>query len=394
MNILILCDRYPSSMLDGLTLRIIHYVRKLRVRHNFDLVCYGPADETPFVPPLFGHVEVFAAPPATAQTGWAKLHDAFSVDALYYFSAEVKQHLEKIIASRNYDAIWDAGSNMLLNLPASASEIPLLADTVDDCVLTRWRILRESKGLTSRLKGLKELLLQAMFTRKYIAAANANLLVSEIDAAVYSRVCPGKRVEVIHNGVDADFFKPLGAEVEPHELIFEGSISFAPNRDGILYFVDEILPLIRQSIPDVKFTIAGRNPPPEIQRLASDSITVTGFVDDVRPYLDRAAVFVCPLRGGAGIKNKVLQAWSMGKAVVATTPSIGGLKVQDGKNIFVRDAPESFAAEVIRLLQNPAEAAQIGQNARATIMDHYTWDKKAAQLEALLVSISNEGRHR
>jgi glycosyltransferase involved in cell wall biosynthesis len=203
-------------------------------------------------------------------------------------------------------------------------------------------------------------------------------------------VCPGKRVEVINNGVDEKFFSPQGVQIDLTNLVFEGSISFGPNKDGVLYFVKDILPKIRRKVPEVTLTIVGRNPPPEILSLACPSITVTGFVEDVRPYLERAAVFVCPLREGAGIKNKVLQAWSMGKAVVATTPSVGGLKVRNGENIIVSDDPSSFAEEVTKLLKDPAAAASIGKNAQNTINEHYTWEKKSKQLENLLFSIVTE----
>lgn len=388
MNILVLCDRYPSSLQDGLSLRVIHYVRNLRDRHSFDLVCYGPKTDDSIVPDLFHDVVIFDKPPEVVKSGLEKLINAFDLGGLYPVCADVQKHLEKAIATRSYDVIWDAGSNMLLNLPGDLKQLPLLADTVDDPVLERWRQLRQCKTLVSSIKNLKQLLMYVRFNRKYIASAAANLLVSETDASVYSRVCPGRRVEVIHNGVDADFFHPMGSQIDFKNLVFEGSISFGPNKDGVLYFIEDVLPQIRDMVPDVTFTIVGRNPPPEILALDGSGITVTGFVDDVRPHVDRAAVFVCPLRHGAGIKNKVLQAWSMGKAVVATTPSIGGLRVRDGENIIVRDDPAAFAGEVTRLLADPADAARIGRNAQQTIQDHYTWGKKSRQLEDLLLSIA------
>ena len=388
MNILVLCDRYPSSLHDGLSLRVIHYVRNLRDRHSFDLVCYGPRNDATDLTGLFRRIEVFDKPVERKTYGFAKLMGSFSLRSLYPVSDQVKEHLETIIPKQEYDVIWDAGSNMLLNLPPNAAAVPLLADTVDDPTLEQWRQLRNSRTLGTLARNMKQLFMFARFNRRFIAAASANLLVSELDAAFYQRTCPGKRVEVIHNGVDTDYFRPQGHEIEKNSLVFEGSISFAPNREGVLYFVHDILPLIRKHSADVTFTVVGRNPPPEIVALAGDGITVTGFVDDVRPYLDHAAVFVCPLRSGAGIKNKILQAWSMGKAVVATTQSTGGLKCIDGENIVVRDDAAAFAAEVARLLAHPEEATRIGNNAQKTIIEHYTWKSKARQLDDLLQSIA------
>ncbi|MGA8033892.1 MAG: glycosyltransferase family 4 protein, partial [Casimicrobiaceae bacterium] len=115
-------------------------------------------------------------------------------------------------------------------------------------------------------------------------------------------------------------------------------------------------------------------------------------VEDVRPYLARARVFVCPMRSGAGIKNKILQAWSMGKAIVSTTAGVGSLKTEEGRNILIRDTPEEFAAAVVDLLRDPARAARLGEAGRRTIEAHYTWAAKTGELETLMQQIVDQRR--
>lgn len=171
-------------------------------------------------------------------------------------------------------------------------------------------------------------------------------------------------------------------------------MGFRPNIDGVLYFGAEILPLIRREVPDVKFLIVGKNPPEAVRALSGPGVEVTGFVDDVRPYIEQAAVFVCPLRTGAGIKNKLLQAWSMGKAIVATSPSTGGLKAEDGVNLLVRDNPQAFADAVVALLRDCERRRALGAAGRETILDAYTWDRKAEQLEALMLNMVEGGNLR
>jgi glycosyltransferase involved in cell wall biosynthesis len=134
--------------------------------------------------------------------------------------------------------------------------------------------------------------------------------------------------------------------------------------------------------------LVGTDPTPEVRALACDAIEVTGYVDDVRPHLDRARVFVCPLRKGAGIKNKILQAWAMGKAVVATPQSVGGLEVQEGVNVLVRPFNRGFVEAIVALLNDPARAAALGEAGRRTVLDHYTWDLKAAELDRQLHDVA------
>jgi glycosyltransferase involved in cell wall biosynthesis len=191
-------------------------------------------------------------------------------------------------------------------------------------------------------------------------------------------------VSTLHNGVDTDFFQPLGLQRDAKTIVFEGKVGFRPNADGIRFFVSEIFPEILEADPEVRLMIVGKDPPKDIVALSSPAIEVTGFVDDVRPFVDRAQVFVCPLRTGAGIKNKVLQAWAMGKAVVATSASVGGLHVEEGINIFVRDTPHEFAQAVLNLLRDPLLAARVGARARETALSHYTWDAKAEELDKLM----------
>lgn len=384
MRILLLCDRLPYPLQNGQNLRIFHYVRLLKSRHTFDLLCYGSGEIPTEIQSLFRGIEIFRRPKIMPKRGLQRLKGAFDVSELMPSCPGVKRHLAKILPQRGYDVVWVSGWDMILNLPEPAP-LPVVADMVDDGVLEYRRELAAARTPLQFVRQLKWLVMNWLFERRYFGPADEVVLVAEKDAAVFSRVCPTTSVSAINNGVDAEYFAPLNVKADPYRIVFEGNVSFGPNVDGVLYFCNTILPLIHAELPEVRFQIVGKDPAPEVLALRSDSVEVTGFVEDIRPYLAAANVFVCPLRKGAGIKNKILQAWAMGKAVVATPAAVGGLKTQEGDNILVRETAPAFAAAVVELVRDPARAARMGVAARETIVQHYTWEAKAAELERVLL---------
>ena len=396
MRILVTCDRYPSPKSEGLVLRIHHYVKHLRGKHEFDLVCL---DRTPQVhdaevEALFAQVVRVPYPGRAPQSGWARVRAAFDVHDLYPQSPEATAAIGRLMASRRYDLIWDAGANMMASLVTARRQAPLLADQVDDTQLSLQRQLALASGVYPRLWLRKQLFLQRRFARRVLATAPAVLFVSPLDEASFQRVCPGAPTVTIANGVDETYFRPglhEGSAPRRPELVFEGVMMFDPNVDAVQYFVGDILWRVRQRQGDVHFTVVGRDPVPEVQALASPQVDVTGFVDVIRPWLARAQVFVCPMRSGAGIKNKILQAWAMGLAVVSTSEGAHGLEARDGQNMLIRDTPQDFADAVLGLLTDPAAAQRLGAAGRRMVEQHYAWSSKAAELDALFERLVEHG---
>jgi len=180
----------------------------------------------------------------------------------------------------------------------------------------------------------------------------------------------------VPTGVDTDFFTPSGGEtIDPRNVVFTGSMDWLPNEDAIRYYTDQILPLIRRSLPDVTLTVVGRNPYPGLIELSQKDrgIVVTGRVEDVRPYMERAAAYVVPLRIGGGTRLKIYEAMAMEKAIVSTSVGAEGLPVTDGKEIFIADTPEQFAAAVVKLLTDPSFAKEVGEQARQTVVEKFGW---------------------
>ena len=186
-----------------------------------------------------------------------------------------------------------------------------------------------------------------------------------------------KAVYEVPTGVDTDFFTPSGQEkVDPRNVVFTGSMDWLPNEDAIRYYTEQIMPIVRRSIPDATLTVVGRNPYPSLLELSrrDPSIIVTGRVDDVRPYMERAAAYVVPLRIGGGTRLKIYEAMAMEKPIVSTTIGAEGLPVSDGRELRIADTPETFAASVVELLTNREAARKLGQQAGRVVRERFGWN--------------------
>jgi polysaccharide biosynthesis protein PslH len=225
--------------------------------------------------------------------------------------------------------------------------------------------------------------------RAYLNKADHVLAVSEADASMFSKFMNSSKITVIPTGVDTEFFQPQPDEELPNSLVFTGSMDWLPNEDGIFYFADKILPRIRQQVPDVKLWVVGRKPSARLQELSrrEPHIEITGWVEDVRPYLAKGAVCIVPLRIGGGTRLKIFEAMSMGKAVISTSVGAEGLPVQNRENVLIADGENSFADACIELLGNPALRSQIGSSARQLVCAKYGWPKIAEAFGAALQRI-------
>ena len=216
------------------------------------------------------------------------------------------------------------------------------------------------------------------------------LVVSEADRESFDRIYPGSLREPAHvvpTGVETAFFTPTSSRPSSRRLVFTGSMDWLPNEDAMLFFVHEVLPLIRAEEPDATLSIVGRAPTPTVRKLAGEQgIHVTGGVDDVRPYIADAAVYVVPLRIGGGTRLKIFEAMAMGKAVVSTTVGAEGLPIGNGEHLLLADDPPGFARGVVSLLRDVGRRRQLESAARALVVEKYDWSAVAGGLEEALIA--------
>lgn len=220
--------------------------------------------------------------------------------------------------------------------------------------------------------------------------SNHVLTVSEADRIFFERFVEPSKMTVIGTGVDTDYFRPSTGQETPNSLVFTGAMDWMPNEDAILYFLDSVFPLIRSKIPDAKFTVVGRRPSEKLRNIAAGipGVSVTGRVEDVRPYVNQAAVYVVPLRVGSGTRLKIFEAMAMGKAIVSTTVGAEGLPVRDGVNLLLGDTAQAFAEKVVSLLGDPLLRKNLGSTARRLVEERYSWSSVAEEFETVLRSVT------
>jgi len=215
------------------------------------------------------------------------------------------------------------------------------------------------------------------YEQQVCAEFETNFMVSELDKQRLLEFVPLARADVIANGVDVDYFSPSSEQVVSGNLIVASGMNWFPNRDAVIYMCEDIWPVLSSQMPDLSWTVVGADPPQQLLDLAARDrcIEVTGFVNDVRPYLSRAEIYLCPMRDGGGTRLKILDAMAMGKAIVCTTMGCEGIAVTPEKNILIADSPTEFLKQIRRLRESSSLRESLGKAAREFVAEHYSWGK-------------------
>jgi len=212
---------------------------------------------------------------------------------------------------------------------------------------------------------------------------DVNLTVSELDTHTLQARNPQAHCHVVENGTDTEYFHPSDAEPEPNTLVFAGGLSWYPNISGIRFFVRDIWPILKQKCSGIRMYLAGRSPGLALVQLAQSDSAIELVADpvDIRPWIWKASVFICPIIDGGGTRLKLLDAMAMGKAIVSTTIGAEGLDTREGQEILVADRPEDFAAQVLRVLQDSQLRKHLAAQGRVLVEKVYGWNVVATHLE-------------
>jgi glycosyltransferase involved in cell wall biosynthesis len=212
------------------------------------------------------------------------------------------------------------------------------------------------------------------------------IAVSALDAGLIRTMFGVERVAHIPTGVDASFFAPPASSPHVADLVFVGAMDWLANVDGVLYFIERILPQIRRRRPECTFAVVGRAPLPEILRCAQQDVgvLVTGTVPDVRPYWWGASVCVVPLRIGSGTRLKICEAMAAGTPVVSTAVGAEGLPLSPGQDLCIADTPEDFAAQCLDLLDHPERRSRMAAASRQLVAERFSWEHVAQCMEQAL----------
>jgi glycosyltransferase involved in cell wall biosynthesis len=308
-------------------------------------------------------------------------------------SREFSRALQKILGAERFDLIhFDTISLAPYLRFLSGQKAVLDHHNIESHLMLRraGQIRNPPKRLYYWLEGRKLL----NYERKICPGFDAHITCSDLDSRRLEEIAPGVRAVEIPNGVDVGYFSPRPGQEQERTLVFAGGMNWFPNRTAILFFARAVWPLLKRDVPDVAMDVVGFDPPLELRELSrtDPSFRVHGFVDDVRPYLDRAAVYVCPISDGGGTKLKVLDAFAMAKATVAHPVACEGIAVNPDVDVVLASTPEEFAARIKFLFANPDARKRIGEAARNLILEKYTYDAIGKKLSRLYGDLVETGK--
>jgi glycosyltransferase involved in cell wall biosynthesis len=288
--------------------------------------------------------------------------------------------------SRDWDGLiieHDWAAEWRHELPARIPAALVFQNLTDDLLR---RQAASSNGV-SKLRALRDATLSRRETMRAVAGFDRAFACSRVDAdIVTSRY--GLPCAVVPNGADTAALAEVdGSKAHPDRVLFTGTMNYPPNADGVAWFVDAVLPLVRDLRPGVLFEVVGRNPGEDILKLHDPGrIEIRGRVPDLRLHFEQAGVVVVPLRSGSGTKLKLLEALAAGRPVVATSIGAEGVEVRDGEHLLVADDTSAFARAVDRLLGDPAAANAMGEAGRRVATDRYSWSSIGAHFAAEVTS--------
>lgn len=385
--VLMLTPYLPYPPVSGGRSRTYNLLKRLTRDFAVTLVCFGRPEERAFdLSPLQALCELIVisrpASPSKLRAALLSLTALQPITMRLYRSNEFRETVKRLLRVRLFDLIHVESFYMLQNLPP---ELPVPVFLSEPAIeyLAWWRHARVARPIYQRPALALEALKMRFFEPQAWSAATLVGVMSEVDAQIVKRAAPGVPTVLSPNGVDTDHFKPSAVRRDPDSAVFMGDYKYFPNEDAVLYFMREIMPLIRAKRPNFTLTLLGKDPTPALIRLARDprnGLRLQGLVEDTRPYLNRAGVFVCPLRSGSGTRFKLLEALACGCPVVSTRLGAEGLGAQDGRHMRIADAPAAFADAVLRLLDDPQEAARLSYHGRNWVVERHSWGRSAALL--------------
>jgi polysaccharide biosynthesis protein PslH len=387
----------------GGKLRTWHLMRHLARRHSITYVCFADPNEKK--EHREGMVEVCNSLVTVPRSDPAKGSTAFYMDAVRhvvnalpyavgkYQSDEYAGRVQYLLQHGRFDVMVADFLPPVANLPKSIPVPAVLFTHNVEAEIWRRHAENASNPL-SRILLKQQWHRMLRFEREALTRFDLVLGVSDTDRETFARLYPGalrRSVHVVQTGVDTAYFTPMPGQERPRHLVFTGSMDWLPNEDGVLYFVRDILPRLRAIEPDITLSIVGRTPTPAVQRLAAENgIAVTGRVDDVRPHVAAAEVYIVPLRIGGGTRLKIFEAMSMAKAVVSTTVGAEGLPVTPGRDIVLADEPAAFADAVVQLIRDREKRQSIERAARDLVVQKYDWAAVSRDFEEALCAARGE----
>jgi polysaccharide biosynthesis protein PslH len=386
MKILFLSQRFLLPMDTGGKIRTGKILEQLSKKHDITLISNveSPQDDR-FLPEMSRLSSKFLSAPWKETPKYSllffirlifQMFSIYPVSVLNDTSRGLRKCLETEYASQKYDLVICDFVQSSLNFKNIRNSPSILFQHNVESQIAK-RHYDRSDGVIGRLFWWLQWKKTLALEKKSCQQFDTVIAVSEQDRATFCSLYALDNVVTIPTGVDLNYFHPQKISVTPSNLVFVGSMDWLPNEDAILYFVENILPAIKMEIPDISLAVVGRNPSPRLKKRLSDlsEIRLTGWVDDVRPYIAKASIYIVPIRIGGGTRMKIYEAMAMGKAIISTSIGAEGLAIQEGVNIVLEDDPLEFAHKIIKIERDTILKTRLGKNASAYVKAHCSWSQ-------------------
>lgn len=395
MNILFLTSYLPYAPVTGALTRLYNNIKQARNKHNVVILSFLSEKEKPFIELAQNNADKIYTVPLSnlKKPKLGELLELFFGLPHFiapFYSKEYRNILSKIIKDENIDLVHVDYLRMAkyiddITVPAILDMLNVESDRV------KKQFDQKGRGnIKENVLQHLEVLKLKKFENKYLRKYGAVLAITREDYDKFRSFDPKIKTVLHETVIDLDYFIP-GEDNGEDAAVFTGDMGYYPNEDAVTYFKEDILLLLKRKYQNIKFYVVGRNPSDKLVKMnnAANGLVVTGMVEDVRPYVRKAKVFICPIRTGGGVKHKILEAMAMGKAIVTTSIGVEGIRGRDGVEYLVADKPADFADKVNNLLNDDKARAELGRAARKFVEENYSWDKRGEQLLQIYQDVYN-----
>lgn len=396
LRILVLDEEFPFPPDSGKRIRSFNLLRRLAKMHEIHYLAYGRSDSISYAAFKDAGLHPVAVPNMIPDKSGPLFYARLAANLLSGLPYIVTSHYSELFKTEMMHLIGDLSFDLILcewtpyaQYVRDIENIPrvVVAHNVESRIWRRY--FDTEKNPAKKWYISRQVAKLEKFEKEIFDTCEGITAVSQSDACEITGICPGARVQVVDNGVDLEYFNHRAGPIDKDGLVFVGTMDWRPNQDAVTYFVKEIFPLIREKRPTVHAVFVGRKPPEFIMAYNNiEGIKIVGSVEDIRPYVRGAAIYIVPLRIGGGTRLKILDAMAMQKPIVSTVVGAEGLDVSDGKNILLADSAESFADRVLELLNDGELQARLAQNGRTLVEEKYGWDSLAVKLERFLQEVA------
>jgi len=412
MKVLWLSHLIPYPPKGGVLQRSYNMVRELSKYHEVDLLAFN---QRGLLEPLYPSLEQGLADANVAIGAICNRHKFFDLpidespyvrywlafkglftkpyNLLWLESREYAEAVEQWCRDTHYDVIHFDTISLLPYLEYVDSSVATVLDhhNIESHMLIR-RAENESNPLLSfyyRHEGRRV----EQYEKDFCPRFSLNITCSDVDSDRLQGITPASRVQTIPNGVDLHYFSPVGLEKNASSLIFVGTLNWYPNVEAVIYIANTLWPKLKKLHPDLTFHIVGANPPQKVIDLAQQdpSFKVHGFVEDIRPMIEQATVYVCPIKDGGGTKLKILDALAMGAPIVAYPLACEGIDVTPGHDVLFAETDDEFVRQIDTLLGSRELQEKISRNGRKLIEERFSYQAIGSELSSAFEACSDKG---